>query len=188
MPYQLRLWWEWYIPEVKKELSHPKKPLQSNDKIKSSSEDIFKWFLNRIDMDFRRWVRSIEDIGNKKDAELADKFIQQSNLKKKIPAILAQMGLEKDYRQKFPQYSRHYSMIRKHIKGVLRKYKIRQSQENELENLVTDRVLLWKQKEVQKILDTTKPIQWRIERIRRLITETLVEEHIDRHPELYDGE
>lgn len=93
-------------------------------------------------MDFRRWVRSIEDIGNKKDAELADKFIQQSNLKKKIPAILAQMGLEKDYRQKFPQYSRHYSMIRKHIKGVLRKYKIRQSQENELENLVTDRVLL----------------------------------------------
>lgn len=114
-------------------------------------------------------MRNIEDIGNEQNAERADAFIQESGLKKKIPAMLAQMGFERNYSGKFPQYGLYYSKMRKHIIGVLRNYKMRQSQENELKKLAADSLLAEKSEQIATILESASSLTQKIQRVRNLL-------------------
>ena len=171
-PCQLLLWRDESYLKPEKKISHPKEVTQTwvqSVSNKKSSEDTFKGFLNQIDDNLRRWIMGIEDIGNKKDAELADLFIQQSGVKKKLPAMLAQMGFKRNERQKFPQYGLYYSKIRKHIVWIIRNYKTKQSHENELKGLIAHTLLTGKSEQIAAILESRSSLVQKIQRVRNLL-------------------
>lgn len=154
IPYQLILWREWLNPD-KKEVK--------------KSEDIYTWFLHQIKLALPKWIQIVGGVEKRNNSELADKFMEEKGINKKIPLLLRDLWFQRNHNNKYPQYSLYYQKIRSHIIREIRKQKERQSKEIELDTLRKDRVLQEIPDVVNEILTNKSPLDKKIQLIRNLI-------------------